>query len=265
MGRANLSLAVLLCATIASTASAEPVVSLVKVVESREFAIEKSSFDGWNTGVKLSLRVSGIEVKDARKYGKVKVDKAVDDIGTDLTKASGDRPSSMMMESMQDVPEPMQGGFGGEKPKEGIAFDVDLPALPPRKASRIDLVKGSLSVVVGGEKKVVKVASLKANLGKPVESPDLKAVGVTFTLGKTDSNGLQATLVGDPSKLAAVKIVDGGNSLSNGSMTSNNGNTHEVTYFLESPLTDTTELQIEVWPGQKTLQVPFELKDIKLP
>jgi hypothetical protein len=38
-----------------------------------------------------------------------------------------------------------------------------------------------------------------------------------------------------------------------------------ITYDLEEPLTDDAILELEVWPGQKTITVPFEFKDIKLP
>ena len=48
--------------------------------------------------------------------------------------------------------------------------------------------------------------------------------------------------------------------------------TYKVLYWQEVPSqikaeddADDVTLQIEVWPGQKTVKVPFELKDVKLP
>ena len=38
-----------------------------------------------------------------------------------------------------------------------------------------------------------------------------------------------------------------------------------ISYELDKNLADDMVLQLEVWPGQKTVTVPIELKDIKLP
>jgi hypothetical protein len=48
-------------------------------------------------------------------------------------------------------------------------------------------------------------------------------------------------------------------------MWSDSGGSRTINYGLEKPLADDTVLQIEVWPGQKTLTVPIALKDVKLP
>src|SRR4051812_19368457 len=68
-------------------------VTLKSLTETRELAVVKSTFSGWHNGIELSLHIDGPAVAGATKYGKVKILKAVDDVGTDLSKA-GEGPSS---------------------------------------------------------------------------------------------------------------------------------------------------------------------------
>ena len=77
---------------------------------------------------------------------------------------------------------------------------------------------------------------------------------------------MTAQISGKADALADVSIVDAsGEQLNQGSMWTDDGGVRTVTYDLEKPLPDDASLQLEVWPGQKTVTVPFELKDVKLP
>jgi hypothetical protein len=257
-------------------------VTLKKLTEKRELSLEKDSFAGWENGIELSLHVDGPDVQGARKYGKLKAIQALDDIGTDLT-AKGEGPS-FGGETFREVREPQM--FGRDDKPKPAGFDVELklPTPSARNAKSIKVIAGSLEVLVGGEKKIIQVKPLKANIGKTIDDPALKSLGVTFALidptkrsaknaiagallggGKPDKS-VSAEITGNIDALADVRIVDAaGNKLSRSSMWQDDPGKRSITYDLEAPLPDDAVLEIEAWPGQKTVVVPFEIKDIKLP
>jgi hypothetical protein len=268
----------LVVAVLSSVALAQnATVTLKKLVEKRQMSVEKSPFGNWENGIDLTLYIDGADVKGARKFGKLKVTKAVDDVGTDLTKKSED--SMDMSEQFQDIQEPMRFGMDENKPKPtGFEVELKLPTPSARGAKSIKQVSGSVSVLVGGEKKVVQVKKLKSGLGKAVEDAALKQVGVTVTLVDPGKAGPMAMMMGEKDKsvtaelsgnidaIAEVSIVNvAGDKQSQGSMFNDDGPKRVVTYFLENNLSDDMALQIEVWPGQKTLTIPIELKDVTLP
>src|SRR5689334_8294275 len=151
-------------------------VTLKKLTEKRELDLVKDDFAGWDNGVELKLHVDGPDVQGARKYGKLKVLQAVDDLGTDLTK-QGEGPKFADSESFHEVREqPTWGRESEAKPKpSGFDIELKLPTPPARAARSIKTVAGSLVVLVGGEKKVVEVKNIKANLGKAIDDPALKS------------------------------------------------------------------------------------------
>jgi hypothetical protein len=252
-------------------------VTLKKLVEKRQMSVEKSPFGSFENGIDLTLYIDGADVKGARKFGKLKVTKAVDDVGTDLNKKSED--SMEMGDQFQDIQEPMSFGMGENKPKPtGFEVELRLPTPSARGAKTIKQVSGSVSVLVGGEKKVVQFKQIKQNLGKAVEDPVLKQMGVTVKLldpskappgmmmmGEKDKS-LNVEFTGNFDALAEVNIVDAsGEKVSQGSMRNDDGGKRTVSYFLEKTLSDDMALQLEAWPGQKTITIPIELKDLKLP
>jgi hypothetical protein len=255
-------------------------VTLNRLIEKREVSLKKMPFSGWENGIDLSLHVDGPAVADARKFGKIKIIEASDDAGTDLTKKAKDAPSFESGE-FQDIRGPMSFGFDDDKKKEpGFDIDVKLPTPAARSAKTIKLIKGELQVVAGGEKKVVTVKSLSKVYGKPIDDPALKAAGVTFTVLDPKKPGKDAIGFGDSSKsvpvlmtgkldvIGDVQFVNkSGQKLGQGSMSMSNqpAEKKSVTYELSEPLSDEVTLQIEVWPGQKTVMVPITLANVKLP
>jgi hypothetical protein len=172
----------------------------------------------------------------------------------------------------------MSFGDDDKKPKPtGFDLDVNLPQPSARNAKMIRQVSGSVQVLVGGEKKVVKVRKLKSSLGKPVDDPVLKSAGVTIKLLDPGRSDL-ATMMGEKDKsvpveisgnqdlIAKVRIVDAADEdHSQMSMKSGEDAKSTVMYFLDKSLDDDLTLEIELWPGQKTVTLPIELKDVKLP
>jgi hypothetical protein len=265
-------LGVLLLATVAPAQKAT--ITLKKLVEKREMTTEKESFFN-DKGIELTLHIDGPDVQGARKIGNLTVTKAVDDVGTDLNKQD---EATMSSDSFQEIQEPMSFGDDDKKPKPtGFDLDVNLPQPSARNAKMIKQVSGSVQVLVGGEKKIVKVQKLKSSLGKAVDDPVLKSAGVTIKLLDPGSAGL-ATMMGEKDKtvpaeisgnmdlIAKVRIVDAADEdHSQMSMKSGEEGKSTVMYFLDKSLDDDLTLEIELWPGQKTVTIPIELKDVKLP
>src|SRR4051812_28015762 len=98
--RTRAAVALFTCVTLCSIshgadkgpADAQTSVTLKRLLEKRELAMEKTPFSGWDNGIDLYLHVDGSAVKEARKY-KLKVTDAKDDTGTDLKKAPKGVPS----------------------------------------------------------------------------------------------------------------------------------------------------------------------------
>lgn len=257
-------------------------VTLKTLTETRELDVVKDRFSGWQNGIELKLHADGPAVQGARRYGEFKIEKAVDDTGTDLT-TPGAGPT--VWNAMHEVRAPMVFGPQKDEPKPtGFDFDLKLPTPSARSAKSMSL-KATMQVLVGGEKKIITVKPIKANLGKTLDDPALAAVGVKITLvdpakgagtgtvgrlmGIGSPKGVTLHIVGDPDAIASVEIVDAsGKRASHDSMSrSKTGVTNEktITYFLDKPPTDDLALNIEVWPGQKRITVPIELKDVQLP
>jgi hypothetical protein len=263
-------------------------VTLKRLMERRELAVEKTPFSGWESGVELSVHVDGPAAAGARKYGKLKVTEAKDDAGTDLTQKPKGVPT-FESEQFREVREPNSfTGFGRQqedKPKPtGFDLDIRLYTVPARQAKTLSVVRGEMVVLVGGEKKIVELKSILQHYNKPIEDPALKAVGVTFTMldpqkkaadlgvivlgGGDKKKSVPVQIAGNVDAVASVKFVDkSGKELNQGSMSQNGqpADKRTITYELSQPVSDDVTLQIEVWPGQKTVKVPFELKDVKLP
>lgn len=251
-------------------------VTLKKLVEKRELTLVKDAFSGSENGIELTLHIDGPGVKGARKFGMIKITKALDDTGTDLAR-KGEGVGSFAEDNYQDVREPMSFGMSDNAPKP-TGFDIDLKLQTPsaRNAKLIKQIAGEIKVIAGGEKKVIEVKQLKQKWGKTIDDPALKALGVTFQLvdpakpqgmmmGDPQSS-VPAIISGKPDAIAEVRIVDAsGEKLNSGSSWNDENNTRKIVYSLDKPLADDMVMQIECWVGEKTVTVPIDLKDVNLP
>ena len=125
-----------------------------------------------------------------------------------------------------------------------------------------------LEVLAGGEEKVVTLTKLKSMQGKPLADPVLKAAGINGKVTKPsgDDPALTVDYTGGTDAIKEVEILDAaGNSVSNGRFSTGFGGTQSVSYQLSKPLDDTMTMKMHLIVGQKTVKVPFELKDVKLP
>lgn len=271
MSRYLASLVLVACCLSPALAQDKPdaKVELIKLTEHREKALVKENrFGGFVKGIELNLRATGKDVDNARSYGDIKVTKAVDDLGTDLSKSGDDEASSTRMQQVHK--------FGMDEKEQGFRFDLTLPVVAPRNAKSIKLVEGTVTVIAGGTQKFVEVPIKPESYGKPVDDPALKELGVTFTLSDPKAGGtgfkmgddqsVTAQIGGKIEALGEVKVVDGsGNAISNGSMWSESGGGRVASYFVNGKLPEGAKVRIEVWPGQKTVTVPFKFENVELP
>jgi hypothetical protein len=234
-----------------------------QIVETREQTLIKKEgfFSSERSRLVVKLSVSGPDVRGATKWGKVKLTEAVDDAGTDL-KPKENTFAFSRGEDMDEI-----NRFGQDEKAEG--FDVELElAVPARKATTIKSLKGEFHVLAGGEEKVVTFTKLKSMQGKPLTDPALKAAGIDATVGKSSGNdpALVVDYKGAADAITKVEILDaGGDSMSSGQFSSGSGDAQNVNYMLGKPLDDAMTLKLHLVVGQKTVAVPFELKDLKLP
>lgn len=267
------------------------VVTPVQVTETRQKDLlpDQGVRMGPSTGLTVTIRLDGPEVKNATQYGKVKITTATDDAGTNL-QAQGNN-SFMGLGSDQFQPFRQTGtmmDFGKPAPAAPASnHDVELSVgLPARSAKKIAVLRGELQVLAGtGQAKAVLVKNPQTMAGKALTDPVLKQAGVTVkVLDKkaAAANGMPADMPmmgnmgngpsvsveisGNPNAIESMDVVDaGGQSVANGSFDMTTDNVMTKTIQLSKPLSPAMTLKLGVSVGQKAITVPFELKDIDLP
>ena len=255
---------VLLAAVSIAAVKVQP----AEILETRLVTLIKKEnvFSSDASRLQVKLNVDGPEVKGATKWGKVKLTEAVDDAGTDLKPKKDD--SGFSFGRNDDFEEISRFGMSDDE-KKSSAFDVTIElALPSRKATAIKSMKGEFEVMAGGEEKVVTLTKLKSMQGKPLADPALKAAGINGKVTKPsgDDPALTVDYTGGTDAIKEVEILDAaGTNISNGHFSSGFGDTQNVSYQLSKPLDDTMTMKMHLIVGQKTVKVPFELKDVKLP
>jgi hypothetical protein len=250
------------------------VVSAISVAETRyrNLAGEESMF-GDRSGTELLIRVQGAAVDGATSYGQLKLTEATDDTGTDM------KPKKGGMSMNDEAFTPIQSGMLGmlqKKGEKGFRVKLELGSAA-RKAAKIRSVKGEFQVLADGKQAAATVKNIPALVGKSIEDPQLKQAGVQIKvvdpkkagsgmLGGGDDNSLSLQITGAITAVQEVEVLDkAGKSVTQGSMSSGSEKESNVTYQLKQPLDDTMTLKVKLVIGQKTVKVPFELKDIALP
>lgn len=264
-------------------------VTPVQVVETRqkELAPDQGMGTGHVSGLTVRIRLDGPEVKNATKYGKVKITEATDDAGTNL-RARG-KTSFMGPEMDEFEPFRFQSGtvmhFGNTASVVPASTrDVELSVgLPARSAKKIVVLRGELQVLAGvGQAKTVPVKNPQAMAGKALTDPVLKQAGVTVKvldakaaagaygmpadMPVMGNNAPSVTVQISGNAIEWVNVVDAsGEKVSSGSCSTTKDNVKTETIELSQPLNATMTLELGVSVGQKAITVPFELKDIDLP
>lgn len=267
-------------------------VTPVQVMETRQKDLvhEQGIGMGPGSGLTVTIRLDGPEMKNATHYGKVKITEATDDAGTNLQAQGNTRFMGSGSDHFQPfrVWEGAMMSFGKPVPAAPAStHDVELSVgLPARAAKKIAVLRGELQILGGaGQAKTVLVKNPQAMAGKVLTDPVLKQAGVTVkvldskavavsgapadfpVMGNLgDGPGVAVQISGNPNAIGSIDVVDAnGQSVGAGSGSMTMDNVMTKTIQLSKPLTAAMTLKLDVSVGQKAITVPFELKDIDLP
>ncbi len=259
-------LATLIVVTAAGPSARAGVVATVFRIEdnrSMDFANDHVSRMPMETKIVLSLH--GPEADSSTRYGNLKLEEAVDDLGTSLIPAKDsfndpakfkDYANSFFRSSK----------FGNQSAPADPQAEISL-GRPKRAATKIARLRGSLTLSDQGTIQTVELPHLTGAGTKTLPIPADAHVSVTATVKDGDARSIGIEISGDEAALESVEIMDAsGHKLSNGmSSWSVNGGPAHKSLGLDKPLDDSMKLVAKVALNRKLTTVPFDLKDIPLP
>ena len=235
-------------------------------------------------GLTVSLQLAGLpDLTTATGYGHWAVTAAADDRGTNVAPMTlpnaaddGSTPRKQA-DRYEDVD---RNATDGLKPgPDGFAlqtFDVQL-GVAARGAAALRRLSGHVDLIVGGTDHVARFDHPTRLVGQTLADADLRAAGVSVTFDRPDPADRppkrpQVTFHfhGDPALLHddmldvvgpdGKTVVDSSVYFGAASDTP-----HPRTYDLTRPLDDTMTITVRVPLGQRTVRVPFDLRDVPLP
>lgn len=237
-------------------AGVEVKVTRIQENRSREFVQDKMM--GQMSGMSVSLALTGGLAGKAVKYGKLKIEKAVDDKDTDLS-LKDDFFGREIIEGFI-----VAGNTFGPKIENGFAFDIRM-GLAKREAAKIAQLQGSISVISGGKSTSVVISDPASLAGKEVLAPELKAAGVTLKIKSVKDIFVMYTMTDGAEAVKAIELVD-----ADGKTVPTCTNSYMMDgskeYTLQAnKMPAKPSLKVTLVTGSTTTTVPFDLKDIPLP
>jgi hypothetical protein len=233
-----------------------PAARPVEVRDERVKTLEKTMFGGSNA---LTVRgvLQGPAVKQASKYGNLKVSEAKDDTGTDLI-VKGDSFSATNRPDLNPISD-----FARKDDK--LNFDVKLKT-PLRTAKSIS-VKGTIDLVVGGERVHADFPKVKALANSELKHAELTALGLKFKLAKVEKS-ISYTMEGNEALIEEILLLDktGKKVPSQGtsSFRLGKGPKNYDIGFGQAIDADAT-LRITLLKGARQVAVPFAFDKLELP
>lgn len=263
---------------VASVASAAPAaVKITRVVDKRVYVAPNTPppvFPGNPAGLTIVIHVGGRAGDAASYYGGLSVGEIEANRGNALRLRSSDVGGLAIDRGNKAMHKILRGNLGGPATK---GFDVRLHFTEPRrKATRIKEIKGSFRVITGGRLHTVAVNPL-ASMGQSIHSPALtkaalrikilKAMPMGSFMPGSANQSLILAVGGHKTALEKVRILSasGGNIFAGFTSSSDRGGTTISSYQLKRPLKAGDKVELIVATGQKTLTVPFDFRNIKLP
>lgn len=198
----------------------------------------------------------------------IELEQAVDDGGVDLTF----RPDGIPVRGWGKEPVTVLARTAPvTRAPDGDALNVQLPFDPPvnRDARTLDL-KGKLQVTVAEETKQLAFGNPEALVGQDVNSPELRKLGLSFRVDrikKADRNiAVYFTASGELSRLVDVRLEWGDGAESNGIVGNRMGAADDpLKGHVSGPLADDLRIVLKVATKVADAEVPFDLKEVKLP
>jgi hypothetical protein len=265
----RISTSIMLLAFISTTNAAEVQLAEVSETRTKQVIQDESSFPA-SSALNVKLRISGEDVIGATAYGQLSITEAIDDVGTNLKP----KESGFFAERFQPIHRFGMMHGDDQKQEEPKHFDLDVQLqAPPRKATRIKSLKGDVQVQAGGEKKTITLTNIASQYGKQVQDPALKDAGVTITVvdpkaGQTfaSSDAITLQVKGNVDVITGAEITNAASErISFGSFSSGFNDEKTIGYDLTQPLDEKVTMKLNLLVNQKTVKVPFELKDVELP
>lgn len=213
--------------------------------------------------MELTLSLNGPEAESAVRYGDLKLEEAVDELGNSLIpEKEGFHDPAKFKEYANAFFRKSR--FGGDKPA-APQVEIDL-ALSKRAATKIARLRGSLSVANAGTIQSVELANLGAG-PKAMPIPEAANLKITASVTGENSRSVSLEISGDDNALESIIVIDAaGKDVSNGmSSWSMNGGPEHKSLGLNKPLDASMKLVAKVALNRKITKVPFDLKDIPLP
>ena len=206
----------------------------------------------------MLVRISGVDFTPNR-VGNFEFSEIKDDVATDLIADFARLPKQRL--------QPVYASSSGS-----TFTTTFLIPQSPRKASRLLSLKGELTVVGGGEPKVLIVPAIRKLLDKSIDAPDFKNMGLSLkvlppSLTQYKDQAINVVLTGPSEAVTEMKFIDkDGRDITSSSSREVRDEDHAEEYFLWAQKLDaSTSLKIEYMTGQKKLTIPINLKDITLP
>ena len=237
-----------------------------RIEESRSVAFGDDKVSRTPASLKLVLSLTGPEAESSVRYGDLKLEQAVDDLGTSLipTKDTFNDAAKFKAYSNEFF---RKSKFGNQtKP---AAPEVELTLAPAkRSATKIVRLRGTLSLAEQGTIQTFESGPLKGAGKKTVVIPADAHLGVIADVGAgEDVRSISLEITGDENALESIEVVDGSGKNVSGGMSSwsfNGGPAHK-SLSLKKPLDDSMKLVAKVALNRKITKVTLDLKDIALP
>jgi hypothetical protein len=146
--------------------------------------------------LRLYMNVGGFEHSQVRWYSKVEITEATDDRGTDL------RPDPKNEKSNDTK----RANYG---PKQGSVFPVQMDLkVSARGATKLTHLRGTFTVLGGGEPKTVTFPKLKGLVGKKLDDPIFKATGLGVEVVAEKEPNLKRLILELSGTLTALEGTD---------------------------------------------------------
>ncbi len=252
-----------LIATTASVTLAELKVETFRVSESRIVQVKKLKSDktfSQSSSLTVQLLISGPEVEAFSHYAQIQPTEARDDSGQSLVR----KQSPFGQNQFRELNREQMWFFEDNPPKDQIKIDVNLMA-PTRKATKIKVLKGSLQL----QSSITKAVTFPAKITKAINDKVLKAAGVVIEITQVNkTKGSIQLKTRDPKKLVHgnLEILDAkGKKISQGYSSFGFNNQRTITLDTNGKLPAGSIVRVLIVESRKTIDVPFELKDIPLP
>lgn len=237
-------------------AAAAPVARPVEVHDERVKTLEKTLFAGSNA---LTVRgvLQGPAVKQASKFGNLKVSEAKDDTGADLI-VKGDSFAATNRPDLNAISD-----FARKDDK--LNFDIKLKT--PIRAAKSISVKGTIDLVVGGARVNADFPKVKALANSELKHAELTALGLKFKLAKVEKS-ISYTMEGNEALIEEIVLLDKAGkkieSQGTSSFSFGKGPKNYDLGFGQAIDPDAT-LRITLLKGAKQVAVPFAFDKLELP